>query len=155
MALKYRTVQVELLFGSEAGKKKTYAVAKANGYCDMQKLCNLVSARSSMSSADVKAMVDSLNWVMELELKSGNIVQLGEFGNFRMSIRSRGTDTEAEFNASRIKKAHIIFSPGVSLRSMQANMHYEHEKPYVVDKAENQAPQTPPQTPQTPNEPFE
>ena len=154
MALKYRTFQVELLFGNEAGKKKTYAVAKANGYCDMEKLCNLVSARSSISSADVKAVVDSLNWAMDLELKSGNIVQLGEFGNFRMSIRSKGADTEEEFNASHIKKARIIFSPGAGLRSTQANMHYEHEKPYAVDKADPQAPQTP-QTPQTPNVPFQ
>lgn len=69
-----------------------------------------------MSSADVKAVLDSLNWAMGLELRSGNIVQVGEFGNFRLSVTSLGTATEKEFNAARIKKARIVFFPGSSLR---------------------------------------
>lgn len=69
-----------------------------------------------MLSADVKAVLDSLNWAMGLELRSGNIVQVGEFGNFRLSVTSLGTATEKEFNATRIKKARIVFFPGSSLR---------------------------------------
>ncbi|GHU58295.1 DNA-binding protein [Bacteroidia bacterium] len=129
MALKFRTVQREVLLGDDAGKIKTYAVAKANGYCDIDKLCELVSARSTVSSADVKAVIDSMNWVMHIELRSGNIVQLGEFGNFRLSVKSNGTETEKEFNATNIKKARIIFTPGTSLRSTQSNVSFEHDKP--------------------------
>ena len=90
MALKFRKVQRKVMVGEEKDQVKTYAVAKASGYCDMEKLCELVSNRSAMSSADVKAVLDSLNWAMGLELRSGNIVQVGEFGNFRMSVRSKG-----------------------------------------------------------------
>jgi predicted histone-like DNA-binding protein len=133
MALKFRTVQREVRLGEDAGKTKTYAIAKSNGYCDMPKLCELVSARSSMSSADVKAVIDSINWVMYMELRSGNIVQLGEFGNFRFSIRSNGTDTEKAFSASDIKKAHIVFTPGANLRYTQDNVKYEHDKPVESD----------------------
>ena len=129
MAVKFRTVEREVRIGDDAGKKKTFAVAKANGYCDMTKLCKLISARCAMSSADVKAILDSLNWVMDLELQSGNIVQLGEFGNFRLSIRSRGAEKKDLFNTSFIKNAHIVFSPGTSLRETKSNLHFEHEKP--------------------------
>lgn len=116
MALKFRKVQRKVLSGTDKDTVKTYAVAKSSGYCDMAKLCELISNRSAMSSADVKAVLDSLNWAMGLELRSGNIVQVGEFGNFRLSVTSLGTATEKEFNATRIKKARIVFFPGSSLR---------------------------------------
>jgi predicted histone-like DNA-binding protein len=132
MSLKFRKVQRKVLSGKDAGQVKTYAMAKANGYCDMTKLCKMISARSAMSSADVKAILDSLNWVMDVELQSGNIVQLGELGNFRLSVKSTGAETPEDFNASLIKQARIVFSPGASLRETKANVNYQWEKPYVV-----------------------
>lgn len=129
MALKFRKVQRKVLAGEDTGKVKTYAMAKANGYCDLTKLCKLISARSAMSSADVKAVLDSLNWVMDVELQSGNIVQLGEFGNFRMSIKSRGTEKEEDFTASNIKRSRIVFSPGASLRATNQGMTFEADDP--------------------------
>lgn len=131
MALKFRKVQRKVMAGLEAGKTKTYAMAKANGYCDLQKLCKMISARSAMSSADVKAILDSLNWVMDVELQAGNIVQLGEFGNFRLSIKSEGTETEKDFTASNIKRSRIVFTPGASLRETNRGVAFEYDQPYV------------------------
>ena len=86
-----------------------------------------------MSSADVKAILDSLNWAMGLELRSGNIVQVGEFGNFRLSVKSTGTENEDDFNASKIKKARIVFTPGSSLRWSNQITKFEEE----AEKKEN------------------
>ena len=115
MTLKFRKVQRKVLSGDDKDKVKTYAMARSSNYCDMDKLCELISSRSAMSSADVKAILDSLNWAMSLELRSGSIVQVGEFGSFRLSIRSKGAETADAFNASLIKKARVIFSPGTRL----------------------------------------
>lgn len=136
MALKFRKVQRKVLSGVDKDKMKTYAVAKSSNYCDMDKLCELISSRSAMSSADVKAILDSLNWAMGLELRSGNIVQVGEFGSFRFSVRSRGTDTEDDFNASMIKKARIIFAPGSSLRWASQITKFEEDDVKIVEKSE-------------------
>ena len=118
LTLKFRKVQRKVFSGDDKDKVKTYAMARSSNYCDMDKLCELISSRSAMSSADVKAILDSLNWAMSLELRSGGIVQVGEFGSFRLSIRSKGAETADAFNASLIKKARVIFSPGTSLRWM-------------------------------------
>jgi len=134
MALKYRKVQTKVLVGDNAGQIRTHAIAKAGGYCDLKKLCKLISARCAMSSADVKAILDSLNWAMDLELQAGNIVQVGEFGNFRLSIRSESTATEEEFDATKIKGVHIVFTPGESLRLTKSEMDYEHDKPQECEK---------------------
>lgn len=125
MALMYKKVRRKVLAGEDAGKVKTYAMAKARGYSDMERLCELVSMRSAMSSADVKSILDSLNWAIGFELKVGNIVQVGEFGNFRLSLSSEGTEKEEDFSGHMIKKSRIIFSPGKSLRRTNNEMGFE------------------------------
>ncbi len=125
MALKFRKVKRKVLNGDDKGALKYYAVAKTSGISGVDKICKLVSARSTVSSADVKAVFDSLSWAMDLELSSGNVVQLGELGNFRLSISSEGTDTEKQLDAHKIRKARIVFSPGAILRSTRNNVSFE------------------------------
>ena len=47
--------------GEKDSEKKFYAVSKTNGTSSMKTLCKLISARSTVSSADVKAVLDNLN----------------------------------------------------------------------------------------------
>lgn len=142
MALKYRKVQRKVLLGQDQGKVKTYATAKSSGYCDMEKLCDLIANRSAMSSGDVKSILDSLNWAMGLELRSGNIVQVGEFGNFHLTVSSEGGEDEKKFKASNIKKARIVFSPGRNLRFARDRVSFEEEdlKEVEVDAPESEKP---------------
>lgn len=64
----------------------------------------------------VKAVLDNLNYVLDLELQDGRIIQLGEFGNFRFSVSSDGVEDKEKFNASMIRPPRIIFTPGSELR---------------------------------------
>jgi predicted histone-like DNA-binding protein len=125
MALKFRKVARKVIGGDEKGTTKYYAVAKSAGLSGMDKICKLISARSTVSSADVKAVFDSLAWAMDLELSSGNVVQLGELGNFRLSISSLGMATKEDLNASKIRRARIIFSPGAILRNTRQSVSFE------------------------------
>ena len=118
MAQGYRVIMKKNLSGKEGEpEQKAYAIPKYNGNTDMDTLCKVISARSSMSSADVKAVLDNLNFVLDMELQAGRIVQLGEFGNFRLSLSSAGADTKSGFSSSMLKKAKIIFTPGKSLKT--------------------------------------
>lgn len=122
MALPFKKVKRKILNGPDEGQEKYYAVAKANGVSSLEKMCDLISARSTVSSADVKGVLDSLNWAMDLELKSGQIVQLGELGNFRLSLSSEGTESQKELTADKIKGARIIFTPGSALQTTRRNV---------------------------------
>lgn len=124
MAVKFKVVKRKVLNGAEKDSVKNYAIAKTSGTSDLNKLCKLICSRSTLSSADVKAVLDSLNWAMDLELSSGNVVQLGEFGNFRMSINSEGTNTPEDFDATKIKGARIIFSR-LALRTTRNEVNFE------------------------------
>ena len=125
MAVKFKVVKRKVLNGAEKDSVKNYAIAKTSGTSDLNKLCKLICSRSTLSSADVKAVLASLNWAMDLELSSGNVVQLGEFGNFRMSINSEGTNTPEDFDATKIKGVRIIFFPGSALRTTRNEVNFE------------------------------
>ena len=118
MAQKYKLVMKKNL-GKDADEapQKVYAIPKYNGYTDMALLCKLISARSTASSADVKAVLDSLIFVLDLELQAGRIVNVGELGNFRLSLSSAGTEAKKDFSQSKLKGARIIFTPGEALRT--------------------------------------
>ena len=118
MAVKFKVVKRKVLNGAEKDSVKNYAIAKTSGTSDLNKLCKLICSRSTLSSADVK-------------VSSGNVVQLGEFGNFRMSINSEGTNTPEDFDATKIKGARIIFFPGSALRTTRNEVNFE---PLAVTK---------------------
>ena len=117
MAQGYKLVEKKNL-GRDAAEQptKVYAIPKYNGYTDMDTLCKMIGARSTVSSADVKAVLDNLNFVLDMELQAGRIVQLGEFGNFRLSLSSEGANDKEGFDRSMIVGARVIFTPGSSLK---------------------------------------
>ena len=117
MAQTYKVVKKKNL-GQDSAEvpSKHYAIPKYNGVTEADALYDLIAMRSTVSSADVKVVLDSLNYVLNRELQAGYIVQLGEFGNFRLSLSSAGAVTNEDFEPSMLKKARIIFTPGKSLK---------------------------------------
>ena len=102
--------------GEKDSEKKFYAVSKTNGTSSMKTLCKLISARSTVSSADVKAVLDNLNFVLDMELQEGRIVRLGDFGSFRISVSSDGVTDKKDFNTSMLqKKSGLIMVVVVSM----------------------------------------
>lgn len=68
--------------GEKDSEKKYYAVSKTNGTSSMRTLCKLISARSTVSSADVKAVLDNLNFVLDMEASGGAYRKTRRFWEF-------------------------------------------------------------------------
>lgn len=105
MALNYKIItrKVSDLKGG-AKTDKAFATPVYTGYTELEDICKAISERSALSSADVKGVLDSLNYVLDLELRGGRIVRMGELGNFRMSFSSKAADPAAKFNARAISR---------------------------------------------------
>ena len=54
----------------------------------MDDICNMICQSSSISSADVKAVLDSLVWYIGHSLNNGDHVELEDLGHFSPSLRS-------------------------------------------------------------------
>ncbi len=125
MAQGYRLVMKKNLSTKEGEPaKKAYAIPKYNGTTDMETLCRMIGARSTVSSADVKAVLDNLNFVLDMEMQAGRIVQLGEFGNFRLSLSSAGAATTDDFKPAMLRTARVIFTPGTQLKTTSKTVHF-------------------------------
>ena len=120
-----------------AVQEKVYAIPSYNGYTDMDTLCIMIGARSTVSSADVKAVLDNLNFILDMELRAGRIVQLGEFGNFRLSLSSKGADDKKSFTQADVKGARVIFTPGASLRNTKKSVAFSSVEKKEPESGEN------------------
>ena len=105
MSVKYKLIQrKDMSSDAGPGSKLYYAQAVSAGEMTLDELCEDIAESSTVTSADVKAVLDRLGWILSKNLKAGRIVQVGELGNFRMTLGSSGAPTIEEFNSSLIRK---------------------------------------------------
>ena len=111
MALNYKIItrKVSDLKGG-AKTDKAFATPVYTGYTELEDICKAISERSALSSADVKGVLDSLNYVLDLELRGGRIVRMGELGNFRMSFSSKGAGREVQRHGQYHGGSHPVLS---------------------------------------------
>ncbi len=117
MSQKFKLVKLNAKPGQPEKGQKYFAISVSTGVTKLEGLCELISARSTVSSADVKAVLDSLNFVVDHELRAGRIVRIGELGSMRVSFGSEGVEEEKSFSTQMIRKPRIVFSPGEVLNN--------------------------------------
>lgn len=111
MPLEY--VVTKRIFGFDDTKKEKY-VAKSvgSGRVNFEKMCARVSRICGIHRKTVDLVVSGLVDMMADDIDDGKTVQLGEFGLFRPTIRTKSAETAEEVTASNIVTKRIIFRPG-------------------------------------------
>lgn len=109
--------------------KKYYASAIADGEVSFKSLSKEIAQGSTtVSDTDVLAVLNDLTKILSKHLSDGRIVRFGDFGSFQVSLSSEGAEEESKVNASLVKKAKILFRPGIDLRDMLATAKFEKAK---------------------------
>lgn len=139
MAIKFKLIDKKNL-GKDAGAnpRKLYAQAVNNGYVGFDELCTEISEHCTLTSADVKAVLDRMNYTMDKNLRAGRIVQFGEIGNFRMAIGSSGAVDEEAFSTALIRTPRIVFSPGKKLRGTRKQTGFEKDAAATVPECDKE-----------------
>jgi predicted histone-like DNA-binding protein len=91
--------------------RKFYAFAKSNRKVEVREIAEQISDEVSLGTSDVLAVLESLLKNIPKNLEKGHIVDLRDFGTFRMTIQSTGTETEEEFRENMIKGTKVHFRP--------------------------------------------
>jgi predicted histone-like DNA-binding protein len=89
MAIKFTVHKTPRPKGSKEDLKHARAIP--GGTRRMKDICNIICERSSISSADVKAVLDSFVWYIGFTLKYGEHIELEELGYFSPSLRTQKT----------------------------------------------------------------
>jgi len=93
-----------------------HALAVSNGISDLRAIAEKISDRSTLTTVDTMAVLEALVSLIPKELSDGKIVQLGDFGSFRISLRSSGAESPELFNKSLIKETKVHFRQGPEFR---------------------------------------
>lgn len=125
MALKFKALERGEPGVAGGGTKKFYAAAVSDGEVDIDGLTERIEQISTVSGADIRAVLYALIDVIPNELDDGRIVRIGEVGSMRISISSNGEANAGAVNASSIKSARIIFTPGRKLKKMLKSLDYQ------------------------------
>ena len=125
MPVKFKVVEKGQPGVVGGGEKKFYARVVNNGEVTLEHLTTAIEKISTVSGADIRAVLYAMVDVAVDNLANGQIVRFGELGSLRMSLSSEGRSTEPEVTAGTIKKASVIFTPGSRIKSMVGSVKFQ------------------------------
>ena len=120
---------------NQADPPRYYATVQSSGEVDFRTLAKEIAEITTVSLPDAVAALESLVMIIPRHIERGEIVRLSELGSLWLTIKSEGSDTEAEVSASNIKQAKYRFTPGAELQKTLKVLNYS-----KVKKAPNSPP---------------
>jgi predicted histone-like DNA-binding protein len=105
--------------------KKFYPSISSSGRKTLRQLATRIAQISTVSSADTMAVLEALLTVIPEELAAGNIVELGDFGNFWLKANADGANTAEEVRATQITTLLPRFNAGKEFKKVLVSIEYE------------------------------
>lgn len=104
--------------------KKAYAKSQISGEISLKELSRMVSSQTTVSRADVYAVLISTVENLVLGLCDGKQVDFGDLGKFRLQISSVGAETAALFTSNNITGVNVQFIPGEDLKNLLSGVEF-------------------------------
>ena len=104
--------------------KKAYAKAQISQELTLKELSKQVASQTTVSRADVSAVLIATVENLFEGLREGKQVDFGELGKFRLQITSRGAETAEKFTAANITGVNIQYVPGEDLKGVFTDMEF-------------------------------
>ncbi|WP_345231971.1 HU family DNA-binding protein [Olivibacter ginsenosidimutans] len=99
-----------------AAPKKFYACPISAGEITLEDLVDDISHASSVTEADVYAVLQNLVREIPKNIARGYIIRLGNLGSFRLGSNSMGSATAEEVDGRNIIRTRLLFHPGPKVR---------------------------------------
>lgn len=101
-----------------------HACVLSAGSVDLRGIAEAVADRCTLTTVDTLAVLEALLTQIPKELASGKIVNLGEFGTFSVSLRSKGAESAEEVSKFLITETKIHFRQGSEFRKKFKNLEF-------------------------------
>lgn len=109
----------------ETAAPKAYAKAQMRENMSFSKFVNHIAGHNGVySRGTVKGVLSDACFCLVEQLLEGKKVQLGELGNFWISLTSSGAESMESFNAQNIKEVNIIFTPGEDFENLRGRAEF-------------------------------
>ena len=124
MTVKFNIVERGRPGHSEA-PKKYYPSIQSTGRVSIRELAERASDMSTFSTADMMAAIEILLDIIPDELAKGNIVELGDFGNFWLRFSAEGVEDISRVRGDQITSLLPRFNPGKRFKRALAGVEFE------------------------------
>lgn len=104
--------------GNREAPKKFYPSIQASGRVTPREMAEMAAQRSTLSTMDMMAALESFLAIIPEQLAKGNIVELGDFGSFWLRIESDGAETAEAVQSSQITGVLPRFNPGKAFKRL-------------------------------------
>ena len=98
--------------GHDDVPKRYYPSIQSTGRVTIRELAEEAHDISTLSTADIMAVVEAFLTLIPEHLTKGEIVELGDFGNFWLRFSAEGAETPKEVNGDKIITLIPRFMPG-------------------------------------------
>lgn len=105
--------------------KKYYAVAVPTKKLSFRELVDEISFATAINGIAVSAVLEALIELIPKHLSDGKLIQLGDFGSFRLTISSNGVEIETDVKGEIIKGVRIVFTPGATMKTKLSKLKFE------------------------------
>ena len=104
---------------------KAYATAQINGELSLKQLSRRVSMQTTVSRADVAAVMISTVENLLDALQEGKQVDFGDLGKFRLQILNESAESLEKFTSTNITGVNIQYIPGEDLKNIFAGLEFQ------------------------------
>ena len=111
MTIRFNIVERSRPGDSEA-PKKYYPSLQSTGRVSQHRLAERASVISTLSTPDMMAAIEALLTIIPDELANGNIVELGDFGNFWLRFSAEGVEDRKRVSGAQVTTLIPRFMPG-------------------------------------------
>lgn len=103
-------------FGKHKDQTVYYAQQEMQGRMTLGAVENEIVQRTSLAKGDVRNAIASLAEVVNNALLNGLMVDLGDLGSFKIVANGKQMSSEAEVDATTIKKPRIMHYPKAEMK---------------------------------------
>lgn len=150
MAIKYA---VQRTISGKEKKEYYFARAQYDGVTKLEDIAQLVEQISAISTGDVLSVLNTLGKIVATELANGRIVDLGDLGRIRLSLRAKGVAKPEEVKRETIQSTRAIFVPGQAIRQRQQSLSFAYTSAEPQPRKPEDKPHDEPAQPADPNKP--
>ena len=119
---------------------KYYPALVGGEFIDRDRIARRIEKRSTVSSSDILAVLDALQYEIIDVLTEGRSVRLGILGSFHPTISGAGKATLKEVTVEDVKRVRVHFTASTTVKNELAlnRLHFE-----MVTPAEEKKPKKP------------
>ena len=126
---------IRSLKNPHTGELKLYPCIAPTGTMTKQQVIDVTERTTTLTSADIKACLDALEWAIVDAMKDGKSVRLGDLGSFRPTITAEGVTELAKCNSMLIKRVRVRFTPSGRMSALMVRKNLKFQ-PYKIPGSE-------------------